>query len=211
MKFQIDPFVVRLVVGLIAVPATALAFIGLANFKVQADARARERRLADYVRRVQPQLSADPRFKFVNLQGPYVSGCVSNSEVFESLKEFIGASKPPVPISLSMVDTNEGNWRLHELALKGEELLKQADAILEAESDSARFVAPRGTNCVRTLAEYQQALSAVQGRDLAVVIFPGDDLYAYTNEVAESTALLKRCGFSEVRAVVRQWGTAWPY
>ena len=207
MKFPVDPFVFRLVLALIAVPATALAILQLPRLQAGVE----ERRVQAYIHRMQPQLAADPRFRYVEFQGTRVYGCVSNSDVFKSLKEIIEGAKPPRPISLGMVRTNESDWRLRDDARKGEELLKKADVILDAGSDRAQFTRPRGTNFVKTPAEFEATLSSVQHRGLAVITFYAYGYDQVTNEVAQSAAILKQCGFREVRPVVLQYGKALPY
>jgi hypothetical protein len=211
MKFRID----ALVVALFAVPAAAQAFIGLTKLKELAD----ERRVADYVRRVQPQLRNDPRFKYVNLDGwASVSGCVSNSEALVSLKNFLKVSKPPVPISFSLVSTNASDFawqmeheRLLELNRQGRELVEKADAFLEALSDRVRFYRPENMNLVSSLPEFKATVGSLQHRALAVISFPSFGYTSCTNEAAEAAAMLKECGFQEVRFVSTQWGMTFPY
>ena len=211
MKFQID----KLVVVLFAVPAAAFAFIGLTKLKEHAD----ERRVADYVRCVQPHLTNDPRFKYVKLDcWARVSGCVSNSEALASLKSFLELTKPPVPLSLAVVSTNASDWagqeeheRLMELNKQGCELVEKADAFLEALSDRVRFYRPENTNLVSTLPEFKATVGALQHRALAVISFPSFGYTDCTNEAAEAAAMLKECGFREVRFVSTGWGMTFPY
>ena len=78
-------------------------------------------------------------------------------------------------------------------------------------ADGVRFRTPGGTNLARTPAKFREALSSVQHLGLAVITFPAVGYDSVTNEVAEATAILKQCGFSEVRAVVTGWGMTFPY
>jgi hypothetical protein len=203
---EIDRYVFRLLVGLFAVPATAAAFIGLAKLKAQVD----ERRVVAYVRRVQPQLAADPRFKYVNLGRCSVSGCVSNSEVLASLKEFIVRSKPPTPLSSWTVQTNESAWNLHERAQAGAELVRKADAVLE-DNGYLRFIRPKGTNQVVTVADFEAILRPIQHRALAVIIIPAYGFDQVTNQANEVATTFKQCGFQRVAVAVSGWGEVWPY
>lgn len=214
MKFQIDPFVFRLVLALIAVPATALAVIGLAKLKDRAD----ERRVVDYVRHVQPQLAADLRFKYLKLEGTHVFGCVSNSEVLASLKSFFAASKPPVPVSFSLVRTNASDWaeqeeheRLMEMHKQARELVVRSDAFLEVFSDSVRFYKPENTNLISSLPQFQAAVASLRHRDRAVIAIPAVGYDTVTNEAAHAAAMLKQCGFKEVRFLTTHRGFLFPY
>jgi hypothetical protein len=210
---EIDRYVFRLLVCLFAVPATAAAFVGLAKLKAQVD----ELRVVDYVRRVQPQLAADPRFKYVNLGRDSVSGCVSNREALVSLKEFIVRSKPPTPLSYWTVKTNESAWNqreemehFHQRAQAGAELVSRADAVLKDFGD-LRFIRPKGTNKVVTVAEFEAILRPIQHRALAVIIIPAFGFDQVTNQATEAATTLKQCGFQRVAVVVSGWGEVWPY
>ena len=206
MRSKADPVIVRLVLALVAVPATALVLMQLPRLRDWVD----ERRLINYTRRVQPQLAADPRFKFIQLHGSRVSGFVSNSDVFMSLNELIAASKPPLPISLRMVETNETDWRIHARAQEGADLMDKADAVLEA-NWCVRFIRPASTNCVTTLAEFEAALSRVQQRNLAVILIQALGFDGVTNMANEAAATLKQCGFQKVHVAVQGWGMIFPY
>jgi hypothetical protein len=214
MKFRVDPVVARLMIVLVAIPATALCIIQLARLKHWVD----DRRANDYVRRVQPQLTSDPQFKYVELHAYHADGCVSNSDALASLKSYIEESKPPFPLSFSLVSTNSADWTWHEdherlmqRAKEGSDLVGKADVILEEFGDGAMFLTPRNTNVVKTPSEFQAALNSVEHRGLALIKIQAVRVSGVTNNIAASVAILKQCGFRDVRVVMERWGMTFPY
>ena len=213
-RFQIDPSLFRVVLALLAVPTIALAIIALERLKASID----ERRVLDYVRRVQPRIAADPRFKYVRLNGTSLSGCVSNIEVLGALQSLIDTSKPPFPISVSFVSTNANDWawqmeheRLLQLDRQAGELIAKSDAFLGVFSDRFLFYKPENTNTVSTLVQVQAIVGSLQQRDRAVIVIPAVGYDGATNDAARAAAMLRQCGFKEIQVLTTLWGLHFPY
>src|ERR1044071_7461036 len=225
MKPGVDPKGLRIVAAAIAFVVIACVVWQLPRFKARAD----ERRVAAYMSRVQPLLSADPRFKHVKFGGyrnsgafdPWlpVSGNVSNAETKRALDTFIQASQPPVRVSLPLLGTNEDqDWkhdRLWQLQNEAVKLKARADAIFTIEGasthDGIRLVPSKvlaSTNELAKLSDFEAVLAPLTNRTLALI-----STYAYgfdTNRLTKAASLLRECGFKEVRVIVTGWGMIFP-
>jgi hypothetical protein len=99
----------RIVVGLLAASSFFGGFMALLGFKQRCDKEA----VRAYVAKMQPILSADPRFKDVRLMGyssdsvfsPYmpIFGTVPSKADWDALDHLIRSSGPPVSANVDVV------------------------------------------------------------------------------------------------------------
>jgi len=116
-------------------------------------------------------------------------------------------SSKDAPALVEPVVINESEQRLLQSRARAGEWMANANAVFTYDWGTVRLTAPessKSTNDLLTLPDFQQVLTSVPERELAVI-----STYAMgfdTNSLTNAVMQLRQCGFREVRIAVLRWG-----